>query len=69
VEEHVILSHDAALLSIRGFLAYPRQSIDLTIDDDKNGQDHDATEVSWLRNTGTVQYCVRLNPPFLIGGF
>jgi hypothetical protein len=69
VEEHVILSHDPALLSIRGFLAYPKQSIDLTIDDDKNGQDHDATEVSWLRNTGTAQYCVRLNPTFLIGSF
>jgi hypothetical protein len=46
--------------------------IDLTIDDDENGEDDDndvTTEVSWLRSIRATLYRVRLAPPPLIDRF
>jgi hypothetical protein len=60
-----ILSDDHALVPLGKLLMHPQQVIDLTIDDDKNGEEDDndvATEVSWPRNTRVTQYRMRLIP-------
>ena len=68
----VILFDGHALLPLEKLLAHPQQVIDLTIDDDKNGEEDDAgvaIQASWLRNTRTTQYRVRLIPPSLTDCF
>jgi hypothetical protein len=44
--EHAIVYNDLALR--RRYLVYPEQVIDLTVDEDKDGEE-DTKEVSWLK--------------------
>jgi hypothetical protein len=46
MDEHVIVHNDPALR--RGCLVHPEQVIDLTVDEDEDGEE-DAREVSWLK--------------------
>jgi hypothetical protein len=45
VDEHVVLSNDSGLL-FRDLPAHLEEVIDLTMDDEKNGEEDDAPEVS-----------------------
>jgi hypothetical protein len=45
---------------LRQFLPHPEPVVDLTVDED--GDDEDATEVSWLMNVRIIPCVIALNP-------